>query len=231
MPKISQNTFKLYHKEVTIDFNIEIHYNSENGFFIKLPPEYIISHSHLNNEQCEKFNTCIIFKNNRERYREDGKGIPIVKGQYEGICLENFKLLINHLLTSTITKREVIIVFYNPKDNTGYNSHKHNVEHPQIGLQFGLTYATETRVGENLPKYYIYSKNGESVSINHMHESKREINLWNSSSTIIDDTPENREFLETMYKALINLNEKMKEFTKTPEALLSLISSNQKLLN
>ncbi len=64
-----------------------------------------------------------------------------------------------------------------------------------------------------------------------MLKNRKEINIWNSATTIIPDTPENRATLENLYNAFQGLNEKLKSFMQTPETLIEFIQSNVKLLN
>lgn len=224
MPKISNNSLPIHHKDIKRTFDIVIMYNQEYGFYAEIPSEFHEIVNHLSHEDCQLL---FISKKYAKKHSMDNKYTSIITSPMEGQCLGRMKDCILKLMDKAITQRDVIIVFFNPKDLTTYNNHVHNLEHPQIGMQFGLTYAVETSVGEE-KVYSIYPEGGYVESC--IRKERKEISLYDKASTIIPDTPQNRETLEKLYTAFVVLNERLKEFTSSPEKLLKMISSNTKLL-
>jgi len=223
MPKISNNQCRICTNIIDRGFNVEIFYNQFHAFYHELPDEFLEICKHLSYEECESLS---IEKKRESKYKVNDKKY-IVSAEKEGDCLSKSQRAIRELLGKAVSKRNVIIVFYNPLRVTNYNSHEYNNEHPQIGMQFGLTYAEEASIAEQ-KSYYIYSEydgfGGQK------HKSKKEIRLWNESATIIPDTEQNRTVLEALYNNMKALNEKMAEFTSTEDKMLEMISAG-KMLN
>lgn len=221
MAKVSTHTIKTYQKDIQKEFKLNLMYNSEFKFHMEIPLEFydvvhhLSNHAELSIEKTRKAKGVNVFK-------------YYVTAQTESLCLDNTKKCLEHLVDKSVVQRNVIIVFYNPKDLCNYNEHRYNEEHPQIGLQFGLTYAVETSVGDK-KVYSIYPEGGYRNGC--VLQNRKELHLWNTASTIIPDTPENRATLENLYNAFIGLNEKLKSFMQSPEKLLEFIKSNVKLLN
>ena len=222
MPKVSTQTIKAYQKDISKEFKLSLIYNSDLGFHIEIPSEFFEVVKHLSN--LSELSIVRIAKS-RNRVSEFKY---FVVAESESLCVINTKKCLEYLIDKAIVKRDVIIVFFNPKDTCTYNEHAHNKEHPQIGMQFGLTYAVETSIGEKK----VYSLYTERTWLNgNVQEFRKEIYLYGKASTIIPDTPESREMLESLYNAFVSLNEKLKLFTQTPESLLDFIQSKVRLLN
>lgn len=221
MAKVSTQIIKTCQKDIQKEFKLNLMYNSDLKFHIEIPLEFydvvhhLSNHTELSIEKVRKAKGSDIF-----RY--------YVTAQTEPLCIYNTKKCLEYLVDKSVVQRNVIIVFYNPKDLCNYNDHMYNEEHPQIGMQFGLTYAVETSVGDK-KVYSIYPEGGYLNGC--VRQNRKELNLYNKASTIIPDTPENRSTLENLYNAFILLNEKLKSFMQTPEKLLEFIQSNIKLLN
>lgn len=227
MAKVSTHTITVYHEDIHKEFKIGVLYNSDNGFHVEVPDNFREVCKHLSYDERQKKNIVTVYKTKRDQVFYNDNFKFYIKGITEQEVINNTISCFKFLITKSIVQRDVIIVFFNPKDNCLYNEHLHNKEHPQIGMQFGLTYAVESTVGEN-KVYSIYPEGGyrNGVTI----QNRKEIRLRGDYSTIIPDTPENRITLETIYKGFITLNEKLKDITKTPDVLLEFIQSNQKLI-
>lgn len=218
MPKISNNKIGIQTKDIKKTYDVQIMYNQDNLFYAKIDPEFDALFDHAADETLKKFNA--------KGYNKGREFARIVTGDTEPTALSNVKKFYEHFLQETIQKRDVIIVFFKGDDKTYYHGHYYNSNHPQIGMKFGLTYAVETTSGDKkvYNQYITHSQFGSPET------TRKEINLWNELVVIIDDTPENRTFLETLYNAFNDLNQKMKDFTGSSEKLLALIASKQPLL-
>ena len=205
MPKISNNTISVYNKDIKVDYKIDVNYNQEFMFYALIPEEFKELVKHLTEEELKVFNIVKRYKNKRDQYTHIYD--PIISSKTENECLLLIKKCLDDFTTKSITQRDVIIVFYNPKDLCDYGSHHYNQEHPQIGMQFGLTYAVETSLKDK-KVYSIYPPGGHMNGC--VRVVRKEISLWGRSSIIIPDSPANRESLENLYNAFINLNTKMK---------------------
>ncbi len=229
MAKVSTEIVKIYHKDIVKEFKVSVMYDDNYNFHIAIPEEFREIVHILDGSQMIDFNVRKKYKNKKDIILTTANSYePVVSSMHKESCLDDFKKVLMFLVNKSINQRDVIIVFFNPKDLCQYNDHFYNEEHPQIGMQFGLTYAVETSVGDD-KVYSIYPEGGhyEACTI----RNRKEIRLWDKAATIIADTPENREALEGIYKGLILLNEKIKGFTQSPEMLLAFIESNTKLLS
>jgi hypothetical protein len=222
MPKISNNSVLIRHKDIDKRYDIVIMYNQKQHFYSTIPNEFKDVVHHFSEKEMEEL---FIVENRIGRY-DSKEYTAIIEAETEAECLFRMKECLKILVGKSIEQRNVIIVFYNPKDNCNYNDHRYNKEHPQIGLQFALTYAIETSVGDKK----VYSTYDSYEAFGETHINRHEMNLWNTASTIIPDTKENRKTLEQLYINLDKLNNKLKEFTSTPEKMLEFITTNVKML-
>jgi len=221
MAKVGTETISVYHKDIAKEFKVNLMYNSDLKFHIEIPLEFYDIVHHLDN--------LVGLSIKKVKKSKDSDAFKyFVIAQTEVLCIGNMKKCLEYLIDKSIVQRNVIIVFYNPKDTCKYGNHIYNEEHPQIGLQFGLTYAVETCVGDK-KIYSIYPEGGYIEGC--VRKDRKELCLWNTASIIIPDAPENRAILENLYNAFIQLNEKLKSFTQTPEKLLEFIQSGVKLLS
>lgn len=227
MPKISNNDISVYHKDIRRNFKITVMYNQDHLFYAVIPSEFNEIINHLSGTECIELFIHKMYKAKNKNIIKDATFTPIVTAGSEGECLSLMKKCLEQMVNKSIVQRKVIILFYNAKDNCNYNEHRYNDAHPQIGMQFGLTYAIETSVGESK----VYSTYREWEAFGEKRVDRTELRLYDGASTIIPDTPENRATLETLYNNLALLNSKIKDFTQTPETLLLFIESNIKLLN
>ncbi len=224
MAKIGKRSVTIYHKEMKRTFEYEMLYNSDHLFHAVIPSEFNDAFDHLNETELKELS---VKKWHKSKYNRESNYTRIVHAVNEGTCEAAMKKFIEAVMDSELKRRNVIVLFYNGKDECNYGDHQYNGEHPQIGFQIGLTYCVETTLGEK-KVYNLFREetdlDGEKRTI------RKEIRIINYHTTIIDDTPKNREFLENIYAKLGWLNKQLKEFTKTEESLLGLIESNQKLL-
>lgn len=220
MPKISNNTVNVYNHHIQKSFDVAINYNQQHAFYAQIETAFVEIADHMGDDELKDYK---LERSYKTKYRQ-GSYKWITAGSNKGEVLSQMKKFLEFATAKTLSHRNVIIVFFTGRDNMRYNNHRYNIEHPQIGLKFGLTYAVETSVTDK-KVYSTYNGNDHRGN-----PIRQELNLYGEASCIIPDTPENRETLESLYHNLNSLNERLKEFTATPEALLGLISSNQKLL-
>ena len=191
--------------------SIEIWYSDEE-FYSPLKEEQQRKYEGFDTEVLKKFNL-------REHPIKRGKNVIVLSDKTEAALITKIKKFYEKELKDTTTSRDVIIVHFN-SPTTHYGGHAYNEEHPQIGLQFGLTYATEFVIGTE-KSYSSKAKAGYG------HGKFR---IWDSDMTILDDTKENRAWLEQLYMALQNVETALTTITENNKTLQEFISSGQKLL-
>lgn len=227
MAKIRNVYIRVDNEDIKKSFNVNITYSAkEKRFEIILPDELkqvVIGFTHQENHD------------KGLRYKPDyrGNGMDRLCGDYyvigdtevlvESKAIEVFTFLNNQ----QVKRRDVIVIDFQDYDNRHYRDN-YNQEHPKIGMQFGLLYCTETKSGESGKPNYTITKTYNGGLNNEF--SKVRSKDFASSAVVIDDTEANRLFLENTYSLLSRLINQLSEHCKTPEAILQLISSNQKLI-
>jgi hypothetical protein len=213
MPKIKTTSLRLTPQGFvnSIHIKVEIWYN-DGVFFSPLREEYYAKYEGFESEQLEKFGLTF-----REINRS--KSMICIVAKTESELEEDMVKFYQKEIESTTLSRKVIIIHY-LSPNTSYGSHHYNEQHPQIALQLGLTYAMEFTIGEEKS----YSTKAEG------RYGRGKFRIWDSGTTIIDDTKENRQWLETLYSALKNVETALDKITETNETLQKFISSGKKLL-
>lgn len=229
MPKISTNNIRVFNDNINETFQIEVNYNKDNLFYAVVPEQFNEAWDHLSEAEMKEFKTQKLHKSKHSMF-SGGQFKRIVSDSHEAECIESMRKLLQKLIKECIVKKDVIIVFYNPKDNCQYGNFEENKQHPQIGMQFSLTYAQETSVGNGKKIYNVFRHYKSGITEERDETSRREVSVWGGNYTIIDDTPENRIFLEDIYFKLNNLKLALTEYTKSPETLVQLIESKQLLL-
>lgn len=224
MPKITSTTIQVYTDKINEKYKVDINYISkESSFVIEVPSQFIDAFDHLSNQDRNTFHAMYYHKT---KYHRQDNGKRVVTGKTEAEVIAHAAELFKKLASVSITERNVILVFYTARETN--RNHKTSEGYTPTGFDIGLTFCVETTVAGGTKKYYEYS---EYEAFGEKRINKKEINIWRDSVNIIDDTEENKKFLITLYKAMDELKNKMDKFTKDEESLLSLISSQQKLLN
>jgi len=222
MPKIRTETIHVQHKDIRRTFQLNLMYNGTDKFNIVIPEEYHEIINHLEDKELEANSVSCKAKSKTSR-----EPIYFTHAETEEECLQRTKKFLHILTDKEIVQRNVILVFYNQNNVGHYGTLRHNKEHPQIGMKYGLTYAVETSVADKkVYSLYIEKQRMDGTT----WQDRLEISLWNELVTVIPDTPENRKVLEDIYNAFINLNEKMKTFTKNSDSMLEFIQSKVKML-
>lgn len=198
---------------VLIEF--EIYYNQKDGFYALLPPQYNANYDMLDADNQKKFSVKNIYKGKYSFTSKDFK--RAVSKHTERECEESMKELIRLFLNSAVTKRNVIILFFS--GSTGKKEDNFD-RFSQVSANMHFVYAVETKISDNQPVYNVEFGNATS---------RVDMGRYNKP-IILDDTPEYREFIESLYSAMNKLVAAMGDFTKTRESFISLIESKQKLL-
>lgn len=230
MPKISKNTIQIYNKKQSnTNFVIDILYNQDLKFYAVIPAAFNENFDLLSGSELEGFAATRKYKSVTDRVSSTQNFERIISSDTEVGVLSNMKRFLEYLIDFTIVSRNVIILFFNTNGTTYNNMSFAKSKYPQIQMELGLVYCVETSIPNvGTPKYMQYRKT-ERLSGGFIEE-KSEFNIWGKQCTVIDDTEENRAFLEKIYNGFSELISAMKEFTKTPEALLQLIGSGLRLI-
>ncbi len=223
MPKISKKTIRCGPSTAPGIFEIEVMYNQDELFYITLPKRLNAAYDIADKK---KKNELGGYERNTNR-RSDMYGtkdfIRLVNASSEKLVLEKMEKLITYLMTQQTIVRDVIVIFF-VENHSHYSGRIHNEKHPEIGMQYGLFYGRETKVGKDGKPYY-QSVNKEG------NIDRRNDGMWSENSfVVIDDTTENRLFVENIYTALGVLINRLKLCTKTTEAMIELIGSKQRLI-
>lgn len=219
MPKISSNkSIRIETEKFKGHKVVDVHYNKEWRFYVQIPDEYT-----------SQFDSIEKIPHTGRIGRWFGQGNDprkkIVHGQSEEEVLERAKEVFTLLAATGLEERNVILVKYvSYNENDGRHS---DYDHVDVGLELALCYAVEVTTPGQKPKYYKYQEYGYGEE---KEMRKREVNTGWSKDIAIPDTPDNREFLERIHAATRKLADEMTKYTETPEKLLELIQSNQKLI-
>ena len=222
MAKIRQTSIRVTNTDVQKYYEVVIQYNSELKFFIEVPKEFYAVLETFSNEELAGL---FIEKVYKRRFDQSNYKF-VVSQSSESMCLDRTKDSIRELMNRTVTKREVIIVFFNPKHVTEYGGLAHDKDFPQIGMQYALTYCTESASGDKK----VYSIFTMQDCFGEQKEIRTDVRIWNRNCIVIDDTPSNRFVLEDIYNNLNKLILNLKEFTRDSESVVKFIESNVKLL-
>lgn len=222
MPKIKSYTKTVSNGKSEIRLDYDVMYNQDHHFYIEIPKVFEETFSLMPRDQLKPFNAETV-----RMGRAYGK--QIVSSFSEAGVLGHFHDIIKHLLSSTTEERPVIMLFY--QDTGGsYNSHKYNDEHEQLGLLFGLTYAIEIALPGGGKKYCVehkvknlFVKEGEPE----FRVNREFFSPW--SCPIIDDTPENRAKLDSLYIGFKNIKIALESLSKTSESVLNFIENSTQL--
>jgi hypothetical protein len=231
MPKISTNRLCIYNtKQSHTEFVIDVFYNNDLKFYATIPDAFNENFDLLSFTEMQGFNAGKHYRSQTDRVSNPNNFKRIVSDTTENGVIKNIEKFLSYLIEFTIVSRDVIVLFFNTNETRYNNMSFEKTKHPQRQMVLGITYCTETRI-PNLgkPKYMQYKE--YTTASGNLIKEKSEFHIFNDKCTVLDDTPENRIFLENIYVGFDNLIKAMEEFTKTPETLLALIQSGQKLLS
>lgn len=216
MPKIRTHTvwYTVSPNRHSADVNI-MYDGSMKLFYIAIPKAFEDAIHTLSDELKEQYNI---------------KNALGIRGLYgEAIIHEKEQELIDKLedlfyyCGNAIKKvRNIIIVSTESKSNADagkYDNTGCNKERFKLKQEFSFVLAIETKVGDGRP---IYTYQGVTYTNTISNYGK---------TIIIDDTPENRAFLEDVYSKFDGLIMNLQKFFENSETVLQLIASKQLLLS
>lgn len=219
MPKIRTYTVNYTVSPNRHQLDVNIMYDTgQKLFFVNIPESFKDAINTLPDNLKEKYNI------------KSANGIRGVLGeaiihQQESDLIEQLEGLFYYCGNAIKQIRNVIIVSnhsHTGADSKQWDNIGCNKERFKLEQKFSFVLAIETKVGEGKAVYtYQNVTYTNTISLNNYH----------NTDIIIDDTPENRAFLENMYDKFDSLISNLQKFFENSETVLQLIASNQKLLN
>lgn len=223
MPKISTgNTINITTDKTDYRCSVDVYYDKKDHFRIEIPDGFRA-----------QFDAAVASNAKLTGRDWDIDRKMIVVGETEKEVLANFESVIRTFLNTSLNERPVIVIKYGDTCDKPRNDYERQADSKyKVGLNLQLIYCTEVSLPGTKLKYYKYTKI-QCLSKSELTRRAIDVSFANQYSTgdcIIDDTPENREYLEMIHANIEKLAEAMKEYTKSPGSLLGLITSNQKLI-
>lgn len=226
MPKISKKSMKIDQGDLSEYIEFNIHYNGELGFYAEIPAHLNEQFDQLTDEELKGFSAT---RKKKYKYQKSNEDKNVIVSETENGVVQAMRPLVEKLCTMAVTKEAVIIVKFNKQDRDSvWRDDDAKGDLQLVGMDLSAVFCFRVTTGGKNPKFYKYSKrknfDGEMVT------DRREVNLYKHEGIVIPDTPENKKFITDLHGALRTLVGKMVEFTKTSDALLGLIASQQKLI-
>lgn len=226
MPKISKKTLQIREGDINESFEFTVNYNSANGFYAEIPARFNEQFDQLDEDERK---TLGVWKQYKHKYHQQGgEHKNLVSGESETAVVTNMRAVAVRLLTMALEKVPVIIVYFSNENDRHHNDT--DMKLPKVGLHLSACYCFKVSTGPDSAKYYTY-KEREWFGETRTDRSEVYVGRNRGDVTIIPDTPENRQFIEDLHKALALLVTKLEQFTGTSEAMLNMITNRQKLLS
>lgn len=225
MPKISKKTLQIREGDLNENFEFTVNYNTANGFYAEIPAKLNEQFDQLEDQELKDLGA---FKQYRYKYNRNGEHKNLVSGESETAVVANMRKIAVRLLTMAMEKVPVIIVYFSNENDRHHNDT--DMKLPKVGLHLSACYCFKVSTGPDSAKYYTY-KEREWFGETRTDRSEVYVGRNRGDVTIIPDTPENRQFIEDLHKALALLVTKLEQFTGTSEAMLNMITNRQKLLS
>lgn len=147
-----------------------------------------------------------------------------IANESESDLIDILKYLFHYCGNASKVVKNVIIVWCKGKSSEKtdkYERNQGNPESKELEQKFKFILAVETKTGAGKP-VYTWQNTTWSNTIS--------MSYYNENPIIIDDTPENRIFLEDVYTKFDSLIINLQKFFENSDTVLQLIASNQKLL-
>lgn len=189
--------------ELTIEYN--------NVFYVLLPDTLVPAAEKIQwTDKANELNLEWVYGRGKKL-----KGIAI-KGKTENELLSNIPTSLRALSEMGEVVREVIIVYFE-----GYND-THNFSPPIVEkdfkmAKFGYKFAKESEDSLAGNKHYF-----TETEISGSTKRKKLYNMTNTRHVIIPDTPENRDKVEYLYKAMEKISDRMSDLCKDGDKIQEL---------
>lgn len=218
MPKIRTYTVNYTITPNRHSLDVNIMYAVDRKIFYVIPPkDFNESIKTMPDDLKEKYN--IISGNHI-------KGVYgwVIANESESILTDSLAYIFHYCGNAIKTVRNVIIVWCKGTssiEEDKYSRYESNKEAKEIKQTFKFILAIETKIGIG-KAVYTYQ--------NVTYTNTISVGGYQENPIVIDDTPENRLFLEDVYAKFDNLVINLAKFFESSETVLQLITSNQKLL-
>ncbi len=202
---------------------VEFYYSTKIGFYALIPTKYNNLFGFISTEERKAKNLSTIYRSNHDQ-RNGLNGKNIFKGESEADLERKMPSVLEYIVKLKTEKRKVIIMYFNGKkeeQSNFTNNFYTNKRHNNLETNFALSYCEELKLPGNRPVYFNADYPRQEMTFQEYQKKYFHI---------MDDTKENREFLEDLYKAFEMLIGKLNDFLPSPEKLKKLITSKQKLL-
>lgn len=225
MPVVNKGFIEFSAQGVRQHLSYEIEYLSGVGFFILIPEKYIQNLDYLTEAQKAEYHV----EHVRVKIKKYAHSPLAVITENEQRLRYIFLQLITLLSNISIKSRPVILVWFKALEIDRFDTPtRYEYQWQPRGCTLGLKYCLEQEL------------DGKKVMVTESKRSTGEVIGYSSISmpgnpsewpVVLDDTPENRAFLEDLHRKLVALSTKLSELTGTQEQLLEFIQSNVKLLS
>ena len=151
MPKISSNNhIRINNNKFKIDESVDVHYNKDYHFYVKVPEKYWPQFDML--ELKDRPYTRTKEKPSWKSQGNISERERYIVGSTEAEVLENTKKILEQLANVGMQETQVILIDYTKK----LSEDTYNYSLPEVGVELTINYATEVRIAGGEPKYYRY---------------------------------------------------------------------------
>lgn len=135
MPKISSQYIHLQHDDLPVTITFDVMYNSEYKFYVFIPYEYQQAFDLLTDKDLNRLKGMGWSKS-----KHGQKTHSVVADISEAACIKSYEEMIKHLMTATLKKRDVIIVYYTGSDKGNNSEWLNEVYNERIKFEPELIY-------------------------------------------------------------------------------------------
>lgn len=189
MAKVSTTCIQMRVKDQRKSFYCEVHYSSPSStFFCRFPPK--VEYSHIEDSLMYSFGL-----EEQKAKGHFGKHLYWkTSGKSEGDAIDKMKTVLNKFFEATFTERKVICIMYSKESHHIRNEETlANKNFDPVELAVSFQYLTEVKVDGST--FYRDEKS-----------KKRMPFYFDRSGIVLDDTPENRAFIEHVHKNITSIN-------------------------
>jgi len=228
MPKIKSDHVRIRKGDVDEMIDFQIFYRTGFGFYAQLPTTLEEAFDSLTEKEQQGL---FLIKEYPRKWKLTGPHKKLVYADTEDDLKKRMTKALEHLFSLTVKRDPVIVLWYenrNENDDDDDDQRDPN-ELKSVGLELKAKFCNRITTASGEPKYY---SEYEAEWFGEMQKRRDEVYISrHDPPVIIPDTPENRQFVQELHKAIKELVKKLESFTKTPASVLKAIESRQKLLS